>query len=150
MLEQRDLDILRGMMESVMDTRLTSAKEEILEVMDRRLAETEERILGKVDVRLAETEERILGKVDMRLSETKEEILEVMDERLTSSENLVLEEVGRTRNILEDKVNKVQQNMDEISQYYRITKLENDNTALVLKSVQELTKRVEALEQKIA
>ena len=33
MLEQRDLDILRGMMESVMDTRLTSAKEEILEVL---------------------------------------------------------------------------------------------------------------------
>lgn len=66
----------------------------------------------------------------------------VLDKRLAESENLILEEVGRTRKILDDKINKVQANLEEINQYYRITRLENDNT--------ELSKRVEELEKKTA
>ena len=74
----------------------------------------------------------------------------IMKEEIAESENLILEEMERTRNILEMHINKVQKNLDELNQYYRITKLENDNAALLLKMIDELTRRVEELEKKSA
>lgn len=74
----------------------------------------------------------------------------IMKEEITESENLILEEMERTRNIIEKQIDKVQSNLDEINQYYRITKLENDNTTLLLKMIDELSKRVEELEKKTA
>ena len=47
-----------------------------------------------------------------------------------------------------EEIDKIQKNLDELSQYYRITNLENDNTALLLKMIDELTKRVEELEKR--
>ncbi len=41
-------------------------------------------------------------------------------------------------------------NVEEMNQYYRINKLENDNTTLLLRWVDILAKHVEALEEKIA
>lgn len=83
----------------------------------------------------------------------KEEITESekrTDARFEESENLILEELERTRSILEKEIAQVQKNLDEISQYYRITKLENDNTALLLKMIDELSRRIENLEKKTA
>lgn len=83
----------------------------------------------------------------------KEEIAESekrMDVKLTKSENLILEEMERTRNILEKRIDIVYKNIDELAQYYRITKLENDNTTLLLKMIDELSKRVEELEKRTA
>ncbi len=101
MLEQKELDVLKNMMESVLE----------------------------------KSEESILSKVD---------------ERLANSENLLLEEMERTRSILDTKIERVQKNLDELSQHYRITKLENDNMALLLKMIEGLTRRVEELERKTA
>ncbi len=116
MLEQKDLDMLKNMMETVMKT-------------------TEESILMNVDEKLEKTEESILMKVD---------------EKLLKSETLVLGEIERTRSYLEKQIEKVQKNMDELNQYYRITKLEADNTALWLRLIDGLSKRVEELEKKTA
>ena len=101
MLEQKELDVLKNMMESVLE----------------------------------KSEESILSKVD---------------ERLANSENLLLEEMERKRSILDTKIERVQKNLDELSQHYRITKLENDNMALLLKMIEGLTRRVEELERKTA
>lgn len=67
-------------------------------------------------------------------------------------ENLLLKEADRIQISLEDKIGAVQKNLEELEQYYRITKLENDNdnTALLLKMIDELSKRVEALERRTA
>ena len=109
MLEQKDYDVLKNMMESVV-SRSGAA---------------------------------ILEKVDERITDTENRLLEEMDERISTSENLLLEEMERTRSILDNKISKVQKNLDELAQYYRITKLENDNTALLLKLIDELARRVE-------
>lgn len=50
----------------------------------------------------------------------------------------------------QNEINTVKENLDELKQYYRITKLENDNTAILLKMIEELSRRVEALEKKFA
>lgn len=46
--------------------------------------------------------------------------------------------------------NMVEKNLNELTQYYRITKLENDNTALLLKMIDGLSRRVDELERKTA
>ena len=131
MLEQKELDVLKNMMESVLE-------------------KSEESILSKVDERLEKSEESILSKVDERLEKSEESILSKVNERLANSENLLLEEMERTRSILDNKIERVQKNLDELSQHYRITKLENDNMALLLKMIEGLTRRVEELERKTA
>lgn len=52
--------------------------------------------------------------------------------------------------VFQKMMEEVQKNLDELNQYYRITKLENDNTVLLLKMIDELSKRVEVLEKKTA
>lgn len=74
----------------------------------------------------------------------------VLDDRLSKSENVVLGEVERTRGIVETKIEAVQKNLDDLKQYYKVTKLENDNTALLLQMIQELRKEVDELKTKIA
>ena len=74
----------------------------------------------------------------------------MLDAKIAKSENLLLEEMERTRNILEKQIDKVRKNLEELSQYYKITKLENDNTALLLKMIDELSRRISELEKKTA
>ncbi len=112
MLDEKDLQILQAMMETVVDTRVVQIEKSI-------------------DVRVAQTEKLI-------------------DARVAQTENLLLDELSRTRSILEKKIETVQKNTEELSQYYRITKLESDNTSLLLQMINDLRKEFEELRQKIA
>lgn len=84
--------------------------------------------------------------IDMIRQVVREEV----DERASKTEDSLLDEIGRTQTYLEKQINEVKKNMDELSQYYRITKLENDNTALLLKMIDQLNRRVEELEKRTA
>ena len=120
MLEQRDLDALKSMMEAIVE----KSEKSILRQVDEKLAK-----------QLAKQEKSILGQVDGKI---------------LKSESLLLDEIERTRSILEKQIGKVQQNVDELYKYYRITKLENDNISLIIEQLEDLTKRVEELERKTA
>ena len=87
---------------------------------------------------------------DERIGQTEEKMERMVNTQITQSENLVLQELERTRNILEERIDMIQKNMEELNQYYKITKLENENTSLVLKMIDGLTKRVEELEKRTA
>ena len=131
MLEQNDLEVLRKIM-----------KEEI--------AESEKRIETVIDSRIAESEKKIETVIDSRIAESEKKMETVIDSRVAESENIILKELDRVQMNLERRIGVVQKNLDELNQYYRITKLENDNTALLLKMIDELSKRVEELERKTA
>ena len=73
-----------------------------------------------------------------------------VDSRIARTEDFMLDEIGRTQTYLEGQIEKVARNIEELNQYYRITKLENDNTTLLLRMVEQLSKRVEELEKKSA
>jgi len=90
------------------------------------------------------------GGVIMLEQKDLDAIRAIMKEEITESENLILEEMERTRKILDDKISQVQKNMDELNNYYKITRLENDNTSLLLKMIDELSRRVEELEKRTA
>lgn len=74
-------------------------------------------------------DDRDLQAIAGLITKSESKILTEMDKQFKESENLILNELDRTRNILEDKLEAVRRNMDELSQYYRITKLESDNTS---------------------
>lgn len=127
MLEQKDLDALSSMMQNIVKN-------------------SEITILNKVDEKFAKFEE----KVDEKFISFEERIMRQVDEKITKSEIFLLDEIERTRNILEKRIDKIEQDIDELKQYYRIIKLEDSNVELLLKINDELSKRVEALEKKIA
>ena len=77
-------------------------------------------------------------------------IANLIDSRAKKTETLLLDEIARTQNHLEKKVELVQKNINELNQYHRISKLENENTTLLLQMIQDLIKEVDELKKKIA
>ena len=77
-------------------------------------------------------------------------IANLIDSRAKKTETLLLDENARTQNHLEKKVELVQKNINELNQYHRISKLENENTTLLLQMIQDLKKEVDELKKKIA
>lgn len=88
---------------------------------------------------MQESEERIMERVDGKLQRA-----------LRETENGLLEEMDRMRESLEEKIANVDKKVDNLETYYRITKLENDNTSILLKIVGDLQERVTVLEKKTA
>lgn len=95
-------------------------------------------------------DEKDLQALQAMLEKTEINMLTEIDKRFTQSENLILGELDRTRDIMESKIATVQKNIDELAQHYRITKLESDNTSLLLQMIAKLDKEVEELKQSIA
>lgn len=156
MLEQKDFEILRDMMESIAAKNLAAMEaraDENLAKMEARATEN----LAKMEVRAAEN----LAAVKAECAQNRSDMLQkadenmakmeaLLDKKLTKSEGLILDELERTRNILEKQIQNIQQNVDELNQYYRITRLENSNVSLLLEMYEDLSRRVEALEAKTA
>lgn len=74
----------------------------------------------------------------------------IMKEELKDSENLILGEVDRVHGIMIKNIEQIQKNLDELKQYYRIERLEKENTELLLQMIRGLQKEVDELKQKIA
>lgn len=86
--------------------------------------------------------EAIAALIDARATKTEEKI----EERVTRAENFILEEIDR----LDQKVELVKKNLEELEQYYKITKLENDNTKILLQLIEGLRNDVEELKKRTA
>ena len=84
------------------------------------------------------------------VKESEENILNKVDERISASENLVLNELDRVQTHLEKEVDEVRENLDEMKQFYRINKLESDNTTLLLQMYNNMQKEIEKIKTKIA
>lgn len=79
-----------------------------------------------------------------------EKDLKSIAELLNSQTNMILNELDNVQSKLSDRMNRLESNMDELKQYYRINKLENENTSLLLQMIKDLQKEVEELKKKIA
>jgi hypothetical protein len=123
MLDEKDLQAIQTMVETVVNTRAAQTEK----LMDDRFLQTEKLI----ESRAVQTEKLI-------------------ESRAVQTESFLLDELSRTQNILEKRIEAVKKNMEELSQYYRIAKLEGDNTALLLQMINDLRKEVDELKQKIA
>ena len=79
-----------------------------------------------------------------------EKDLKSIADLLNSQTNMILSELDNVQTRLTDKINMVESNMEEIKQYYRINKLENETTSLLLQMIKDLQKEVDELKKKIA
>lgn len=84
------------------------------------------------------------------VQENGESLKRNMKEELGKSENLVLGEIERIQTNLDAKIERITRNLDELKQYYRITKLETDNSTLLLQLITDLRKEVEELKKRTA
>jgi len=163
-LDNESLQTLKCLMNEVLDDKFSSFKTELIGTMDEKLEHLEGRMdqkleslesrmdqkLDGLENRMDQKLESLENRMDQKLESLENRMIDTMDAKIRDSENLLLEEMERTRTILEDKIDKIQQNVDNLNQYYQLAKLENDNILLVIESVQNLTKRVEVLEGKSA
>ena len=76
--------------------------------------------------------------------------MEVLRKEIRASENSTLEEVDRLQEIMERRIGEVNEKIENVERYYRISRLENDNTTLVLQIVEDYGRRLEKLERVIA
>lgn len=84
------------------------------------------------------------------LEKTEKNILEVLRKEIRASENSTLEEVDRLQEIMERRIGEVNEKIENVERYYRISRLENDNTTLVLQIVEDYGRRLEKIERVIA
>lgn len=142
MIDKEMLAAIGGML----DEKLKPIEQQF-EVLDQRLDAIEQH-LEVVDQRL-EVVDRKFEAIDQRF-EAIDQRFEAIHQNLRVVENSVLEQVDHVQEIMEKRIDKVVFNMDEMKQYYRIKKLEDENSTLILQIVIELKKEVDVLKQKIA
>ena len=104
-------------------------------------------MLEQKDIELlkAAVGEVIDEKLEKKLDPINEELQDV-----NSKIGIVLDEIVRVHESLQEQIDNLEKNMTELRQYYRVDKLENDNMTLMLRLMNDLVKRVEELESKIA
>lgn len=131
MLDQKDLELLQNLMQEV-------------------VKESEQNILNSVDKKIATSEQNVISTVDKKIAASERNVISVMDEKLSRSENMILNELDRVQAHLEGDLEKVQKNLEELKQFYKIDKLETDNTSLLLKMYNDMQKEIAEIKTKIA
>ena len=129
MLDQKDLELLQNLMQEV----VKESEQNILNSVDKKIAASEQNVISTVDKKIAASERNVISSVDKKIAASERNILSVMDEKLSRSENMILNELDRVQAHLEGDLEKVQKNLEELKQFYKIDKLETDNTSLLLK-----------------
>lgn len=97
-------------------------------------------------------EEKLETKLENKLEPVRKDSQEIKEniQELKEMDKSVLDEVVRVHESTQKQIDEVKRNIEELKQYNRITKLESDNTTLLLKLIEGLTKRLEEVENRIA
>lgn len=146
MLGQKDLELLQNLMQEV----VKESEQNILNSVDKKIAASEQNVISTVDKKIAASERNVISSVDKKIAASERKILSVMDEKLSRSENMILNELDRVQAHLEGDLEKVQKNLEELKQFYKIDKLETDNTSLLLKMYNDMQKEIAEIKTKIA
>ena len=146
MLDQKYLELLQNLMQEV----VKESEQNILNSVDKKIAASEQNVISTVDKKIAASERNVISSVDKKIAASERKILSVMDEKLSRSENMILNELDRVQAHLEGDLEKVQKNLEELKQFYKIDKLETDNTSLLLKMYNDMQKEIAEIKTKIA
>lgn len=79
-----------------------------------------------------------------------QDIRAIIKEEILNSESLVLREIDRSKEGMEKQLDQLTKNVEDLRQYYKITQLEVDNTALLMQMILDLKKELDELRGKIA
>ena len=134
-----------GRMESKVESLISESEDRMGSKMEVLISESEDRIESKMEALISESE----GKMESLISESENRMESKMEALIHESENMVLGELDRVQVNLGKRIDKVEQNLDELNQYYRIIKLDHDNTAILLKTIGDHEKSIVALSKRV-
>nr|WP_300824936.1 hypothetical protein [uncultured Schaedlerella sp.] len=156
MLEQKDLKMIKDIVENVvqnsedrMISRIHESEGRMESKMGALISESEGRMESKMESLISESEDRMESKMESLISESEGRMESKMESLIHESENMVLGELDRVQVNLGKRIDKVEQNLDELNQYYRIIKLDHDNTAILLKTIGDHEKSIDALSKRV-
>ena len=150
MLEKNDLKILAGMFnasEERMMKRMDSL-ENRMESMENRMESMENR-MESMENRMNEMDTRLSSRID-ELDTRLGSRIDSLEVQMKKSEDLFMNEIAKTSGYLETRIDAVQKSVDRVEQYYRADRLENENTATLLKLYIGLREDVDELKERIA
>ena len=119
--------------------------EAIAQLFDARITQTEKRL----DERITQVEKRL----DERITQVEKKLdkkVNLLDKRVTGVEDTFYNQLVRTEEILMHRIESVEHKLEEMTQYYRIYKLENASISSILSTLEDHHRRLKALEQKTA
>ena len=73
-----------------------------------------------------------------------------IDEKFTNFENVILRKLDRIQERMDKRMDDIQRNIDELNQYYRISKMESDKTSVLLQMYIDMQKQIAEIQARIA
>lgn len=73
-----------------------------------------------------------------------------IDEKFTNFENVILRKLDRIQERMNKRMDDIQRNIDELNQYYRISKMESDKTSVLLQMYIDMQKQIAEIQARIA
>ena len=120
------------------------------EQIDKRFEEIDKRF-EEIDKRFEQID-KYLGIVDKRFNEIDKKFERITSEleSLKEMDRFILEETFRVQNYLQKQITELQNHTKVVDEYYRIHKLDSDTLSIVVKTQEELKKRITIIEEKLA
>lgn len=73
-----------------------------------------------------------------------------IDEKFTNFENVILRKLDRIQERMDKRMDNIQRNIDELNQYYRISKMESDKTSVLLQMYIDMQNQIAEIQARIA
>ena len=84
------------------------------------------------------------------LHENNKSIRKDMRKSIVESEKMLLGEMDRMKGFLNNKIEKLEDSIQELTQQYRLNKLDNDTLSLLMQNMLAMQKEIEGIKQQIA
>ncbi len=160
MLDEKDLQaIARLILDSEerinkkfgrLDRKLESLETRI-ESLETRIESLETRV-ENLETRMENLEKRFdcFEKKTERRFDILEARLDLLEERLKDTTDVLVDEIGRVQVYLEKQITEVRKRLDNVEEYYKNHKIEQENTVILFKMQGSLEKRVSILEKNMS
>ncbi|MCI7595113.1 MAG: hypothetical protein MSS92_02680 [Lachnospiraceae bacterium] len=142
MLDTKDIELLQNIIVTTMNQQFSEQDKKWETILDQRFTQQNESWETILDQRFALQDKRWETILDQRFALQDERWETILDQRFAESENLVLEELDRVETRLTRRMDKMQDNLDDLNRLCRILLLEKGNYELLERRVATLESRV--------
>ena len=157
MLEQKDIEMIKIAVGEVVIGRF-DAMEHRMDNMEHRM-DNMEHCMDNMEQRMdnmghrMDNMEHCMDNMEQRMDEkfdAMDKKFSVIAKKHEYRMDLILDEVVRVHEGLQGQIDRLEKNVSDIKQFYRIDKLENDSVSMLIEKVADLDKRVTRLENQPA
>lgn len=145
MLDNHDLKLLKNLFEES-EERLEKRFDEKLGSLEARFDEK----LNSLDARFDEKLNSLEARFDQKLADMQVSLKQCIEDRASQTENTLLDEMDRYDRKYEQRFHKLENDVEILNSFYRISRNENQNFQILLKITDDLNRRLTIVEQQIA